>query len=217
MSNNSLFQILTPKDKKFYPLFEKVAANIEEAAHALCQALNVKDIIDRNALYIRQIDKIEKKGDEMTEEIFTTLDNSFITPFDREDIHSLATAFDDILDLIHGSAKRLELYDIKTTNPNFIKLGEYILSGCKDLHSIMKYFGEPSSNASKIIHTCMNIDKLEKAADEVYNTAVAKLFKEETNAIELIKTKDILAILETVTDKSEDTANIIKSIILKAS
>ena len=112
MKLDFILQLLSPKDKKFFPLFEQASSNLLEVSNILLKALKTNDESERKVL-ISEIQKLEHKGDEITHQIFHELSSSFITPFDREDIHTLATVVDDILDYIHGSAKRIQLYNLK--------------------------------------------------------------------------------------------------------
>lgn len=129
MSLNSIFQYFVPKDKKiFFPLFEQAAANVVAMATILVEAVNSNNPATREDLY-KQIDKLENKGDEYTHQIYLELGKNFITPFDREDIHALATAIDDVADYIQGAANRMSLYRIDDLNEHIRKLSDLILPG----------------------------------------------------------------------------------------
>jgi predicted phosphate transport protein (TIGR00153 family) len=215
MKFDYILQLLSPKDKKFFPMFEDASANLLEVSKILIKALNSKDIAERDA-YIKEIEQLEHKGDQITHDIFHELSSSFITPFDREDIHNLASAVDDILDFIHGSAKRIQLYNLKHTTKAMVELAELILEGNEQLHhGIMAL--KSLKNIEKVKEICVKINSIENLADDVFDSAVAKLFDEEKDAIELIRVKEILQNLETATDKCEDAANVLESIIVKYS
>lgn len=213
MSLNSVFQYFVPKDKKFQPLFEKAGANLVEISKVLYEALAAPTAEKRSA-YIRQIEKLEHVGDEVTHEIFHEIGTNFITPFDREDIQELAAVLDDVVDYIHGSAKRLELYKMDPIHPGMIKLGELIIQCATEVNKAIDGL-RSMKNVMKIRECLVRINSLENHADDIFDNAVARLFEDEKDAIQIIKTKEILSALETATDKCEDVANIIESIILK--
>jgi uncharacterized protein len=213
MSLNSIFQYFLPKDKKFFPLFESASANLITLSNYLVEAVNASDLEHRNEL-IKKIDDLEHRGDEITHEIFLELSKNFITPFDREDIHALASAIDDVADYIHGSANRMLLYNLNYTTDPIKKLADLISQGCKDIDKAVKELKD-LKHIRNVTDSCVRINSMENQADYVFDMAVADLFKNETNAIELFKMKEILSALETATDKCEDAANVMESIIVK--
>ncbi len=213
MSLNSIFQYFVPKDKKFFPLFENASSNLINISDALLEAVNTNDIEHRNEL-IKKIETLEHRGDEITHEIFVELSKNFITPFDREDIHALATAIDDIADYVHGSANRMLLYNVKHVNDSVRKLAELISQGCKDIDRAIKELKD-LKNIRNVTDSCVRINSMENQADYVFDMAVADLFKNEKDAIELFKMKELLSAMETATDKCEDAANVMESIIVK--
>ncbi len=213
MSLNSIFQYFLPKDKKFFPLFESASANLITLSGLLVEAVNANDLAHRNEL-IKKIDDLEHRGDEITHEIFLELSKNFITPFDREDIHALASAIDDVADYIHGSANRMLLYNLNTTSEPIKKLADLIAQGCKDIDKAVQELKD-LKHIRNVTDSCVRINSMENQADYVFDMAVADLFKNETNAIELFKMKEILAALETATDMCEDVANVMESIIVK--
>lgn len=214
MSLNSIFQYFVPKDKKvFFPLFEQAAGNVVTMATLLVEVVNALDVKNREELY-QQIDKLENIGDEITHQIYLELGKNFITPFDREDIHSLATAIDDVADLIQGSANRMSLYQIVEMTEPVQKLSELILQGSYDLQKAVTELKD-LKNVRNIAESCIRINSIENQADYVFDRAVADLFLYEKDPIRLIKYKEILAALETATDRCEDAANVMESIIVK--
>jgi predicted phosphate transport protein (TIGR00153 family) len=213
MSLNSIFQYFLPKDKKFFPLFESASANLITLSDYLVEAVNASDLEHRNEL-IKKIDDLEHRGDEITHEIFLELSKNFITPFDREDIHALASAIDDVADYIHGSSNRMLLYNLNYTTEPIKKLADLISQGCKDIDKAVKELKD-LKHIRNVTDSCVRINSMENQADYVFDMAVADLFKNETNAIELFKMKEILAALETATDMCEDVANVMESIIVK--
>jgi len=214
MSLNSIFQYFVPKDKKvFFPLFENAASNVVAMATILVESVNSKNPETREDLF-KQIDKLENKGDEITHQIYLELGKNFITPFDREDIHSLASAIDDVADNIQGAANRMSLYRIDDFNDHIKKLSDLILQASADLEKAVRELKD-LKNVRNIADSCIRINSVENQADYVFDRAVADLFLYEKDAIRLIKYKEILASLETATDMCEDAANVMESILVK--
>ncbi|HNQ12178.1 MAG TPA: DUF47 family protein [Bacteroidia bacterium] len=211
----SLLKIFLPKDRLFFPLFDKAVSNLQDASVVLYRLVIQEPGTDRSTL-IREIEELEHKGDEITHEIFQELGKNFITPFDREDIHRLVTSIDDVLDYIHGSAKRIEIYKVMEFSTEIIKLAELLKVQTEELRRAVHEL-KNMNKMRDITDSLVRINSIENHADDLFDAAVARLFDEEKDAIQLIKTKEILAVLETATDKCEDAANVIESIILKMS
>ena len=209
----SLIQYFIPQDKKFFPLFDQAALNLQEAGKTMCQLVTSTDA-DQRKQHIREIERLEHRGDEITHEIFKELSRNFITPFDREDIHRLVSSIDDILDYIHGSSKRIDLYKVKEFSSDMVKLSELLQTQTEELRRII-YELKNKKNMRNISESLVLINSIENHADDIFDNAVARLFETETNAVEIIKTKEILSALETATDMCEDAANVIDSIIVK--
>ncbi len=215
MSFDSVLKFFLPKDRVFYGLFEEVSATLVLMGNTFKSALQEQDLSKRDQM-LRTLEDLEHKNDETTHRIFIELGHNFITPLDREDIHYLATSLDDIADYIWGAAKRVVNYQINdeyNTLPAFaeiiaksidaINTGVFALRNMKDLRAITA--------------ACMQVNSLENAADDLLDHTMLKLFSSKITAVELIKQKDIYQMLETVTDKCEDAANVIESIIIKYS
>lgn len=214
MSLNSIFQYFVPRDKKvFFPLFEQAASNVVAMGHVLVEAVNTSNIAAREELF-KQIDKLENKGDEITHQVYLELGKNFITPFDREDIHALASAIDDVADNIQGSANRMNLYRIEEMTEPIRKLSDLILQASLDLEKAVKELRD-LKNVRHIADSCIRINSVENQADYVFDRAVADLFEYERDALKVIKHKEILAALETATDMCEDAANVMESILVK--
>ena len=160
------------------------------------------------------LEHLEHQGDNITHMIFNELSRNFITPFDREDIHALASAIDDVLDFIHGSAKRIELYKVTEISEAIIALADTILKGAIELNVAVRNL-ENLKQIMLIKESCVKINSLENHADDIFNQGIAKLFEEEKDPIQVIKLKEILSALETATDKCEDAANTIQTILVK--
>ncbi|MBS1525490.1 MAG: DUF47 domain-containing protein, partial [Bacteroidetes bacterium] len=201
-------------DKKiFFPLFEQASNNVVSMASTLVEAVNIANPASREELY-KQIDKLENKGDEITHQIYLELGKNFITPFDREDIHALASAIDDVADNIQGAANRMLLYRVDELNDHIRKLCDLIHQATLDMDKAVKELKD-LKNVRHIADSCIRINSVENQADYVFDRAVADLFLYETDAIKLIKYKEILSVLETATDRCEDAANVMESILVK--
>lgn len=209
----NIFQYFTPKDKNFFPLFEKAAANAIATSRILVELVNTTAAEKRRELF-REIERLEHVGDNITHETFNELSANFITPFDREDIQRLVSAIDDIVDYIHGATKRMELYKVEQMTPAITKLSELILKGTEELEIAVSELRN-LKNITKIKEATVRINSIENHADDIFDMAIAKLFEEEKNAVEVIKMKDVLSMLETATDKCEDAANVINTILIK--
>jgi predicted phosphate transport protein (TIGR00153 family) len=209
----NIFQYFTPKDRNFFPLFQKAAANATATSKVLVELVNSNNS-DRRRELVREIERLEHVGDNITHETFSELSSNFITPFDREDIHNLVSAIDDIVDFIHGASKRMELYKVENMTPAIIKISELILKGTEELEIAISELKD-LKNVTKIKEATVRINSIENHADDIFDIAIAKLFEEEKNAVEVIKMKDVLSMLETATDKCEDAANVINTILIK--
>ncbi|HEY1008553.1 MAG: DUF47 domain-containing protein [Daejeonella sp.] len=213
MSLNSIFQYFIPKDKKFFPLFQKDSENLIKLGEKLVEAVNTEDLTRRKELF-KDIEDLEHTGDEITHQIHLELSKNFITPFDREDIHRLASALDDIADYIHGSASRMELYQVTVITPPIKELANLILQACQDLNKAIHELRD-LRNVRIIADSCVRINSIENQADYVFDKAVGELFMYEKDAVILIKYKEVLSALETATDMCEDAANVMESILVK--
>jgi predicted phosphate transport protein (TIGR00153 family) len=213
MSFGSIVKLFLPKDRVFYSLFEEVSATIAEMGNMFVAALNEQDLSKREIL-LKKLEDYEHRNDETTHKIFIELGRNFITPLDREDIHSLTMSLDDIADYMWGAAKRIvnyEIHDVDNTLQGFatiikksidaLNTSVHALRGMKDLKAITD--------------ACVLINSLENDGDDLLDNAMMRLFASNVSAVELIKKKDIYQMLETVTDKCEDAANVIESIIIK--
>lgn len=213
MKLNSFFQLLVPKDKKFYPYFKEAVSNLVDVSQLLIELMKASSWEERINI-INKIKELEKKGDDITHNMFDMLNSSFITPFDREDINALISAIDDVIDFINGSAQRYLLYKPQTTPPEFLKLAELIYDGSTSLKKAINHI-DSLKNPQEIKEACIHINEIENIADDIYHLAISQLFEKEENTIELIKKKEIYQILEKATDKLEDASDVIKSILIK--
>ena len=209
----NIFNLLAPKEKAFFPLFEKATTNIVETSKVLVEMVNTPSMERRKELILK-IEELEHVGDNITHDIFDHLSRTFITPFDREDIHQLASVTDDILDFIHGASKRIDLYKVNELPSEVRILADLCLKGNIELDIAIKELKD-LKNVEKINEACVRINSIENHADDIYNMYIAKLFEEEKDPIKIIKFKEIISALEVATDKCEDAANVVKSILVK--
>jgi uncharacterized protein Yka (UPF0111/DUF47 family) len=209
-----IFQALLPKDKLFYPLFDQACNNMVEIAKVLENALK-SDSVTRLQSH-DTINLLEKQGDEITHAIMRETGNTFIVPFDREDIHALAIAIDDVVDYIYGTSKRLDIYKVHQISPAMIRLAEIITLSAIELQSAVREM-RSLRNVRKVKAHLHTINTLENEADIIMNTTIADLFKNETDAMVILKTKEVITFLENATDKCEEAAHVIDSVIIKFS
>jgi predicted phosphate transport protein (TIGR00153 family) len=215
MASTSFFKkILLPKEEKFFPLFIDLADLVTESAGILSKIVESSEPSLQIDLF-RQIKELEKRADDIAHGVFDALDTTFITPFDREDIHQLVSKMDDILDYVNACSQQIKLYKPKKLLPQFKEMVAVIIRGCeqlriatKELHNLKK--------PKKISDACVKINELENVADDIYHHLLSELFETEKNAIELIKNKEILETLEMATDSIEDVSDILKTIIIKS-
>ena len=213
MSLNSIFQYFVPKDKKFFPLFEQAGANLIDMAKLLKESVNTVGVEQRKTLY-KKLEDLEHVGDNITHQIHLELGRNFITPFDREDIHTLASSLDDVADFIHGASSRLQLYKVEQPTEPMIELTELILEATEHVAKAL-YELKDLKNIRNITDSCVRINSVENKADYIFDKAVADLFEYEKDAISLIKNKEVLSAMEDATDKCEDVANVLESILVK--
>lgn len=209
-----IFQALLPKDRLFFPLFDQACANMVETARVLENALK-SDSVTRIQSY-ETINLLEKQGDEITHAIMRETGNTFIVPFDREDIHSLAAAIDDVVDYIYGTSKRLDLYKVHTITPAMIRLTEIITLSAIELQSAVKEM-RSLKNVRKVKAHLHTINTLENEADRIMNDTIAAMFRDETDAMTILKMKEVITFLENATDKCEEAAHVIDSVVIKFS
>lgn len=203
---------IIPQDKHFFNMLENEASNVLAGSIAFLEMLKNYENIKQKQ---QKIKDIEHQGDDFVHEIFEELNKTFITPIDHEDISGLASAFDDVLDYIDGTATRFVLYEIEKPEENMIKLAEVIVKQVTELNSAI--FGLRNiKNPRDIEKKCIEVNRLENIADDIYKTSVAQLFKRK-DAIEIMKLKEIYERLEFATDKCEDAANVISDIVVKNS
>ncbi|HEY5463986.1 MAG TPA: DUF47 family protein [Hanamia sp.] len=213
MAVNSILKFFLPKDKIFFQLFESVSETVVQMAEKLKEEVHEKEF-DKREILIKQIEDLEHVNDDHTHRIFTELGRNFITPFDREDIHYLATALDDICDFIYSAAKKINFYKVNPDDPTFHKMADLILNSCTEVRKAVIELRD-MKNLRKITDAMVAINSIENQADDIFDMSIEALFETEPNAKEVIKKREIYQVMEIVTDKCEDAANVIESIIIK--
>lgn len=201
---------MIPRETKFFDMFAEMSSNLTEGATVLRDLLqNYSNV----AIGVQKIKDIEHKGDDMTHAVLIKLNQTFITPFDREDIHRLASSIDDVLDYVNSAADRLIMYKILTVPQAAIDLANVIVKQGDELAHAVRLL---EKSHQKVLDHCVEVNRLENEADRIARDAIGHLFEQETDPIHLIKIKELLEVLETATDKAEDAANVLETVILKS-
>jgi hypothetical protein len=201
---------LIPRETKFYDLFREMTGNLVEGARLMRELLEHYEDISAK---VQKIKGVEHKGDDLTHEVFIKLNSSFITPFDREDIHTLAASIDDVLDYINSAADRLITYKIHYPPAAALELAIIILCQAEELARAVDLLED---HGGKMEEHCVEVNRLENEADGISRNAIGQLFETETDPISLIKHKELLEVLEAATDKAEDVANVLETVVLKS-
>jgi predicted phosphate transport protein (TIGR00153 family) len=200
---------LIPRETKFFRMFAEVSQNVTEGARLLQDIL--KNPVDLGAR-LDQLQEIEHRGDDLTHAIITALNQTFITPFDREDIHRLTSSLDDVLDYVNSAGMRLRLYRIDSPPPVAAELAGVIVQQSEELAQGVSLLEQNQ----RVLEHCVEVHRLENEADRVSRNAIAELFNNEKDPIRLIKIKELYEVLETATDKAEDAANVLEAVALKS-
>jgi predicted phosphate transport protein (TIGR00153 family) len=214
-----LFRKLLPREGNFFEMFNQHADRMVEGAHAFSRLVaNYQDLGLREQ-YTREVDHAERAADKVTHEVNRLIHQTFITPIDREQIHTLINTMDDVADLIQDSAETMSLYDIRHMTEEITRLTDLSVRCCERVREAVALLSKLSeqNSAEAALKTCEEIDKLESDADRVMRAALSKLFREEPDVREVIKLKAIYELLETITDKCEDVANVVEGIVLENS
>ena len=214
-----LFGKLLPREGNFFEMFNQHADRIVEAARAFSSLVQNYADPHLREKYNQDVDNAERAADRVTHEVNRAIHRTFITPIDREQIHSLINTMDDVADLIQDSAETMALYDVRHMTDEISRLTDLSVRCCervRDAVKLLDRIAEPAT-AEAALKTCEEIDKLESDADRVMRSAMSKLFREEPEVREVIKLKAIYELLETITDKCEDVANLIEGIVLENS
>jgi uncharacterized protein Yka (UPF0111/DUF47 family) len=213
MRFNNFGNLFMPKNKVFYELIEGVAEKVLEMAVKLKEMVSEPDRNIRASI-LAHIEDLEHKNDENTHRIFTELGRNFITPFDREDIHYLATALDDICDYIYASAKKINFYNVNPNDTGIQKMADLILNGSQEIRKAVMGLRD-MKNLREMTEAMVKVNSIENQADDVFDMSIEMLFQQENDFKEVIKKREIYQVMEIATDKCEDAANVIESIIIK--
>lgn len=213
MGLNSFLKAFLPKDKIFFSLFEQIGVNLQGMSKAFVAALNDPNYDSRRAALIK-LEDWEHKNDNLSHKVFVELGQNFITPFDREDIHYLATALDDVADFMYAAGNKIVTYDVSEPNDYMKKMAEIVQLSVEQLAIAVDNLRD-MKNIRAITECCVKVNSYENEADDVYTASITDLFSSNLPAVEIIKLKDVYQDLEFITDKCEDATNIIESIIVK--
>ena len=200
---------LIPREAKFFSMFAEMSGNLIEGARLLRAILGDFENVE---VRVQQLKEIEHRGDEITHAILTKLNQTFITPFDREDIHRLAASMDDVLDFLYAAGERLVMYKITSAPAAAGDLADLVIRQSEQISKAVSLL----EKHDHVLDYCVEINRLENEADRVARTAIAALFEREKDPIALIKIKELYEVLETASDKAEDVANVLESVVLKS-
>ena len=214
-----LFAKLLPREGNFFEMFNQHAEHIVEAARAFAKLVDNYGDLPMRRKCNEDVDNAERAADRVTHDVNKAIHITFVTPIDREQIHSLINTMDDVADLIQDSAETMALYDVRHMTDEIVRLTDLSVKCCERVRDAVKLLAQIAvpSVAEAALKTCEEIDQLESDADRVMRAAMSKLFREEPDVREVIKLKAIYELLETITDKCEDVANVIEGIVLENS
>lgn len=211
---NSIFSVFLPKEDKFFPMFRRIGEAMVEAADLFTQLISETERQKQEEIY-PQIKAIETECDNIVIDIFNELNDAFVSPFDREDIHGLTNALDDVVDLITSSSKRLLLYRPKQIPTKAMHMAEIILEGARCVRVGMTELKTINKKPQLALEQCQRLHDLEHEGDEVYESFLQDLFENEKDAVELVKLKDLMQGMESATDKENSVGKALKTIIVK--
>ncbi len=204
-----LFRLI-PKEQSFFDLFEKASNNLFQAGRLLSDTMEHFEKVVENA---ERMERLEHDGDQITHEIMARLHRTFITPLDREDIHQLTSAIDDVLDFMEATTERFVLYKIKSVTPYAKEMAQVIARQVEEIHRLMPQLRH--LRHQDILQHCIEINRLENQGDRLLRDAVAVLFDSKSDPLDVMKWRELYELMETATDKSEDVAVVIEGIVLK--
>jgi uncharacterized protein Yka (UPF0111/DUF47 family) len=205
---------LMPRETRFFDLFDRHGALIVEGSNAIVELVEHYADAERRARLIERIGVTERSADRITHETVSLLHATFITPFDRNDIHRLISGMDDVLDLMQDAAESMHLFDIQTLPPASQKMAELLRECCTRVHAGVCLL-RSMDNAPRALALTEEIDGFESEADKVSRDGISRLFREEQDVRQLIKHKNVYEYLENAIDKCQDVANVIESVIVE--
>lgn len=212
--NNSIFSKFTPREPKFFPLLKQMADVSFVASELMIECLKKGDHESATEFFFK-IKEQERKGDTLSDQVFDKLNTSFITPFDREDIHLLSNRLDDVTDFICACAKKLMLYKPEQIPGAALTMAEFIREGAITIQKAVDELDVLKKDPKQIAQYCRNLGDIENKADDVYDHFISDLFQSDRKTIEIVKLKEIMGELERATDATETVGKIIKTIIVK--
>jgi uncharacterized protein len=204
---------LLPRDERFFELFTSVATLNVEAARTLRELFKAPP--EKRTYLVETIKRLEHQADQVTHELVTRLDRSFITPLDREDIHMLASRLDDVLDRIDGTARRSAIFRVEKPPEGVLVLADVIARATEQLLNAVKVL--ENAKPGVVVKACIEVKRLEEEGDSAYSEWLGRLFDEERDPIALVKWKEIYDTMEKTLDQAEDVANVLESIAIKHS
>jgi len=200
-----------PREEKFFELFEDSARNIVKASKVLKELVDTWECIEQR---VEEIKELEHTGDTITHETMARLHRTFVTPFDREDIALLTKSLDDIMDFIDGTASKMLLYKVDSPGRRVKELADIIIQATAEVEKAVLELRQ-KAKLKRILEQCVEINRLENAADVVFRAAVAELFDDSTDMAHVIKWREIYEHMESATDRCEDVANVLEGVALK--
>ena len=209
-----LLSVLMPRERHFFTLFNRHASLVVQGSQALKQMLGNYDDNGRREEWIAKIAEIEHAADDVTRETVALMHSTFVTPFDRDQINTLISRMDDILDLIQDTAESMTLYDVQRITPEAAHLANLIDLCCGRVQSAVGLLSS-MDNGPEILKVCQEIDALETDADKVMRSAISRLFREEADVRNLVRLKAVYELLETTTDKCHDVGKVIEGVVLE--
>ena len=213
------FGKLLPREGNFFDLFNQHGGHIVEGARAFILMIQNYGDLSLREKYAGEVGHAERQADRITAEVNRLLHKTFVTPIDREQIHGLINAMDDILDLLQDASETMSLYDVQAMNDDILRLGDLSAKCCERVQHAVSLLPKISTPdvAAAALKTCEEIDRLESDADRVMRSAMSRLFREEKDVRELIKLRAIYELLESISDRCEDVANLIEGVVLENS
>ena len=214
-----VFGKLLPREGNFFELFNQHGQHIAEGARAFLAMVRAYPDVAQRERYASEVGAAERAADKITAEVHRQLHRTFITPLDRDQIHRLINAMDDVLDLLQDSSEVMSLYDLQTLSDDVVRLSEISVRCCERVQSVLILLPRLRSAevAESVLKTCEEIDRLESDADRVMRSAMSRLFREEPDTRQLIKLKAVYEHLESISDRCEDVANLVEGIVLENS
>ena len=214
MKLNTFFSYFTPQEGKFYPILRNMSSNILTCSDLLVELTKMSEKEGRRDIY-KQIKGLETKGDSIVDNLFDELNNTFITPFDREDINELGEELDNVLDCMNSAAKRVIMYQPSNLPDQLVEMALLLRKSCELMDSAVEQLHNMRKSSKAIKDICVQIHIVENQADDLYEHFINDIFEKERNAIELIKIKEIMHEIERATDNTDSVGKIIKTMIVK--